>query len=257
LHFRVSHYNEKVRWALDYKRVPHTREALVPGFHIPRVRWLTGQNKVPVLVLDGSPLKGSSHILTEIERRWPEPPLYPAGATERDRALAIERHFDEEVAPDLRRLFWSTYFDHPALCAKMATTGFSGTVRGIWRAGYPLMLPLFRRNMGADAERIRRAHERLQTHFDRLESEIGAGGYLVGDRFTMADLSAASVMTAIIRPPQFSYPLPEPWPRELVDLRASVSHRAGFRWVLDIYARHRGASSEIAPARAPRAEATA
>ncbi len=31
LHFGISHYNEKVRWALDRKRVPHTREAFVPA----------------------------------------------------------------------------------------------------------------------------------------------------------------------------------------------------------------------------------
>ena len=29
LHFRVSHYNEKVRWTLDHKRWAHFREALV------------------------------------------------------------------------------------------------------------------------------------------------------------------------------------------------------------------------------------
>ena len=49
-HFRVSHYNEKVRrWALDYKRWPHTRQTLIPGFHVPVVRWLSGQNQLPIL----------------------------------------------------------------------------------------------------------------------------------------------------------------------------------------------------------------
>ena len=30
-HFRVSRYNEKVRWALDHKHWPHLRQALIPG----------------------------------------------------------------------------------------------------------------------------------------------------------------------------------------------------------------------------------
>jgi glutathione S-transferase len=29
----VSHYNEKVRWALDLKRIPHIRRSRVPGVH--------------------------------------------------------------------------------------------------------------------------------------------------------------------------------------------------------------------------------
>lgn len=33
---------------LDYKRWPHVREAMLGGFHIPKARWLTGQNKLYV-----------------------------------------------------------------------------------------------------------------------------------------------------------------------------------------------------------------
>ena len=32
-HLKVSHYNEKARWALDYKGVPHVRRAAIPGRH--------------------------------------------------------------------------------------------------------------------------------------------------------------------------------------------------------------------------------
>ena len=247
LHFRVSHYNEKVRWALDHKGWPHVREALVPGFHLRRIRSLTGRNELPVLMLDGVPLAGSSRILEEIERLRPEPPLFPADPAERTLACAIEKFFDDEVAPDVRRLFWFTYLARPADCARMATHGFSAATRTVWRAFLPVMRPAFRRNLGIDAVRIRRARERLGLYFDRLESQIGPSGYLVGDRFGVADLAAASIMTAIIRPPEFPYPLPEPWPPELVELRQSVADRAGFRWVLDVYARHRGASNELRP----------
>ena len=32
--FRLSMYPEKVRWALDYKGVPHIRHSLLPGPHV-------------------------------------------------------------------------------------------------------------------------------------------------------------------------------------------------------------------------------
>jgi glutathione S-transferase len=245
LHFRVSHYNEKVRWALDFKRWPHTREALIPGFHVGRVRKLTGQNKLPVLVLDGKPLVGSDNILAEIERLRPDPPLFPADPAERLRAVSIQTFFDDEVAPDLRRLFWSTYLARTSDCARMATVGASPAIRVAWRMAFPVMRPFFRRNMGVDAKAVRAAREKLSGYLDRLEAEIGPSGYLVGESFGLADLAAAAVMTAIIRPPEFPYRLPEPWPQELVDLREGVSNRSGFRWVLDIYARHRSPSCEI------------
>ena len=245
LHFRVSHYNEKVRWALDFKAWPHVREAQVPAFHVPRVRGLSGQNKVPVLIVDGEVWVGSSQIIAAIERARPEPALYPADPAQLERALAIEKYFDDEVAPALRRLFWSTYFPRPADCARLATDGFSGSTRFVWRALFPLLRPILRRNMGANAANVALARERLGGYFERVEAEIGPSGYLVGDRFGLADLAVASVMTAIVRPPEFPYPLPEPWPPELLDLRGSVAERGGFRWVLEMYTKHRGQSCEI------------
>ena len=49
----LSHYNEKVRWALDYKRIPHIRRSLLPGLHIIEARRLTGDmSTTPVLTLE-------------------------------------------------------------------------------------------------------------------------------------------------------------------------------------------------------------
>lgn len=244
-HFCISHFNEKVRWALDRKRWPHRRTALTPGFHLPRVRWMTGQEKTPVLELEGRFLYDSTHIIAELERLRPDPPLYPADPEERAKALAIEDHFDEEVAPDVRRLFWETYLPHPGLCARMATDGSRSVQRLLWRCMRPFMFPIFSRKLGLDRASLEQAHARLPGHFDHLESLIGPSGYLVGDAFSVADLTAASIMTAILRPPEFPYPLPEPWPPELIRLRDSFAHRRGFQWVMDIYANQRDPSAEI------------
>ena len=32
-HIEVSHYNEKARWALDYKGIPHELRVPMPGLH--------------------------------------------------------------------------------------------------------------------------------------------------------------------------------------------------------------------------------
>jgi glutathione S-transferase len=245
LHFRVSHFNEKVRWALDYKQWPHVRRTMVPGFHIVPIRVRTGQNKVPVLRLDGTWMTGSTAIITELERRRPDPPLVPSDRRARERALELVRVFDERIAPDLRRLFWSFYFPHAAAATALATDGASSSARTLWRLSYPMLRPVMRANMGASAKGVAAAAERLPSHFERLEAEIGASGYLVGDHFSIADLTAAAIFAAVVRPAEFSYALPEPVPPELDTWQAPLRERAGGRWVRDIYARHRGPSFEI------------
>lgn len=245
-HFRISHYNEKVRWALDHKGWPHRRVSLTPGFHIRKAKRLTGQSALPILEIDGRVLHDSSAILVELERMRPDPALFPTDEAERTRALAIEDYFDEQVAPDLRRLFWATYIDHAGPTTRMVTDGKSWFARVAFRAALPIIRPVFKPRLGLDPVTIEASRQKLGSFFDRLESEIRPSGYLVGDRFTIADLGAAAVMSAIIRPPQFPYPLPEPWPTGLIELRDSVKQRRGYQWVLDIYAKHRGTSAEIA-----------
>src|SRR6185436_18080347 len=56
-HISLSHYSEKVRWALDHKQIPHRRRAVVvPGAHMVAAAWLTRDPSnftFQVLELDG------------------------------------------------------------------------------------------------------------------------------------------------------------------------------------------------------------
>ena len=36
--FTISHFAEKARWALDYKRIHYQEKRLVPGSHVPIVK---------------------------------------------------------------------------------------------------------------------------------------------------------------------------------------------------------------------------
>jgi glutathione S-transferase len=58
----------------------------------------------PVLELDGVRIADSTAIIAAIEQRYPEPPLYPDDFADRQRALALEEWFDENVGPYTRRL---------------------------------------------------------------------------------------------------------------------------------------------------------
>jgi glutathione S-transferase len=249
-HFRVSHYNEKVRWALDFKRWPHRRTSLVPGFHLLHARGISGQSQVPILELDGDVLFDSTRIIEELERRQPSPALYPQDPAERTRALALEAYFDDEVAPALRRLLWSAYLEHPTLSARLAADGAPDWIRYSWLGLSPLFVPILRRNIGLSARTLKLARRRLSAYVDLLEDSILPSGYLVGERFSVADLSVAAVMSGLAGPAEFPYPLPAPVAPEFLELRERLEERAGMRWVRDIYARHRGTSAEIAPSAA-------
>src|SRR5215472_6888265 len=97
-HIPLSHYNEKVRWALDYKRIPHRRRVLGPDYLI-RAWRATGQGKLPILWLDGRAIADSTRIIAALEERYPDPSLYPSDAGSRARALGLEDDLDDTLGP--------------------------------------------------------------------------------------------------------------------------------------------------------------
>src|SRR5439155_22366277 len=112
-HLEISHYNEKARWALDYKGIAHVRRAVTPALQELTARRLRAGRTVPVLEMNGGAIGDSTRIIEEIERRWPEPPLYPSDPEERRRALELEEYFDESCGHDLRRGLFNDNLTEP------------------------------------------------------------------------------------------------------------------------------------------------
>jgi glutathione S-transferase len=75
----------------------------------------------------------------------------------------------------------------------------------------------------------------------RLERELGENEYLVGDRFSIADLTAASLFYPIALPPEFPYTSPswEELPEGARDFLGEMRERPGAKWVGEMYRRHR------------------
>jgi glutathione S-transferase len=244
-HLKVSHYNEKARWALDHKGVPHTRRAAVPGQHAKIARRLWGGTTFPVLVLDGEAIGDSTRIIEELERRHPDPPLYPADPETRRRALELEDFFDEELGPHTRLLVVSHELPDPDL--------FLGTfvpdLKGARRLSAKAMFPAIRRrtvaDFGIDDARCELAFAKVRAAGERFRAELQPSGYLVGDGFTVADLTLAALVSPVVAPEQFPYPQPQRGHPRLAPPRDALAESGLDEWAREIYARHRGRSAEI------------
>lgn len=243
--FRASHFNEKVRWALDWKGIPHERRSLLPGPHAPVVFWLTGQKSVPVLRLDGETIADSTRIIAALERRHPTPPLYPADETARRRALELEEYFDDEIGVHLRRFVFNAVLPDADFTADLMTPEFGGVTKAVYRALFPLTRMVMRFDMGIDDDAAARSRARVDAALDRLEREIRPSGHLVGDAFSVADLTAAALLSPLVNPPEYPYAQPPATPA--VDaIRERYARRPSVAWAREMYRRHRGTSSAVA-----------
>jgi glutathione S-transferase len=68
---------------------------------------------------------------------------------------------------------------------------------------------------------------------------------LVGDAFTVADLTAAAMLSPVLQPPEMQYPLRVELLPYLQEYRATLLRHSATHWAADIYRLHRGRSAEV------------
>ena len=234
--FRYSPYNEKVRWALDLKHVTHRRIDLLPGPHMRQVRRLSGQTATPVLTIDGRTVAGSSAILHELDRLHPVPPLKMTDPE----VAAIESLFDSDFGPRIRRKVLSILLGDLGYFSRLFGEGQPPAKRAMYRIVLPLAQDLVRRGNGiCGPASIEDGERAVQEGLTYVAERARATGYLVGDTFTAADLTAASILATVVNPPNSTMARPEPMPPSFAEWLGSVQAHPGAAWVRTIYARHR------------------
>jgi glutathione S-transferase len=246
-HLKVSPYNEKARWALDHKQIPHIRRTLDPPRHRAVARRLTGGRTFPVLVVDGEAIGDSTDIIAALERRHPDPPLYPEDHDEGRRALELEDFFDEELGPYARLLVVRCLLEDPELFLSTLTPDLSGLRRQAARAMFPLLRKKLTADFGIDATTIEHAFHRVRAAGSRFAAELEPSGYLVGNSFSVADLTLASMIAPVAAPREFPYPLPQRDHPLFEGVREAADASGMLRWARGIYSLHRGATAEFHP----------
>lgn len=212
-----SHYVEKVRWALDYKGVEWTAVEVDPFtkremHHLQCQTTLdTGRKAytVPTIRDDstGATLGESSSIIDYLERTYPMPPLYPADAAERDEVKRWMLWLDSTLGLAGRRLAYTQIaLEYPQLLAQLfiprsVTTGSARNLKARL-AGAVIA--------GVLTRRFRFLHNRTDRVFEQLEQclltaagRVSSRPYLVGERFTAADLTLAALMRPVMLVPYF------------------------------------------------------
>lgn len=238
--FEFSHFNDKARWALAFKGVEHERISYLPGPHMGKIKKLSGQQQTPVLELEGRVVSGSADIIHALEARFPEPSLYPQDQELRRQALAVQSRFDAEVGPASRTVLFSALVHEADYLCEMFARKAGNVQRWLYRATFPVAKGMIARGNGVkDPANVKAAFEIFARTLDDVAESTAATGYLVGDDFSVADLTAAALMAPLANPEHDDMRRPQPVPSRVQEVQAQFSGHPALQWVADMYARHR------------------
>jgi glutathione S-transferase len=239
-----SHYSEKARWALDFLGLDYTEDAWMPMLHLLATLPVGGRS-VPVLVDGGKVIPDSTEILLHLDARGPAGRrLFPEDPAERAAALDIEDFCDRRVGTASRSWVYSEMLVDPWGMGQRLGRGRPP----LQKALLPLAMTLARRGISR-AYKVKPGHpeeweKKLRAAFDEVGQRLAAstGRYLVGDRFSAADLTFAALAAPALFPP--GHPGMKASPDELParpravieDLRETPAGRHA----LFLYREHRG-----------------
>ncbi|MGH2965579.1 MAG: glutathione S-transferase family protein [Solirubrobacterales bacterium] len=228
----ISHYCEKARWALDRAGVRYRERP-----HLQLIHWLAvwragGGRTAPVLVCGERVLADSAEIVAEADARAPEGRrLYPEDPAQATEARELEREFDERLGPQGRLWMYDALRGRRDIAIAYACTGVPAWERRALPVAYPVVTRVIDRYLDITPATAARSAAEVRAVFAAVAERLSDGRpFLCGDRFTAADLTFAALAAAVLMPPEYGVPLPQP--EELPEPMAAVvrelrSHPAG------------------------------
>lgn len=199
LQFSTSHYCRKARLALGYKRISYQVQNLTPGLHVLKLKPLTGLTTLPVLlpqlVDQPAAIADSTQILKFLENYCSEPSFYLPDPHQQTEAWLLEDWLDESIGTATRFV----YYDFRAGEGKSIDPSFSSQ----------LVIQVVRRQYGITPAAVELAKSRLSTALKVLHDRWQAHPYLLGDRFSVADIAAAALLSPLALVP--TYRQAHPW----------------------------------------------
>lgn len=207
----ISHYCEKARWALDQLEVPYIEEPHAPLFHCLATGRRGGKQTVPVLVSGAKTFTDSTEILQYLDTLAPQKKLYPTTPELRHQVENLEDLFDTQLGPATRRWAYSYLFDDQALILRLWQQGSPPIEQALLPIIFPLIGRMVRQSFELSATSAATAYDQIKQVFDRVNHLLADGrSYLVGDRFSAADLTFAALAAPALRPENYgpkTYPI--------------------------------------------------
>ena len=239
----ISHFCEKARWALERAGLDYVEKRHIQIVHMAAVKRAGGGRTAPVLTTPEGTFGESAAILRYADDHGPEHlRLYPADEAQRAEVVALERRFDRVLGVEGRRWLYHEVFKDARRFAPYNLAGVPPWERRM----FPIVLApakvFINRYLRITDATVARALELVDEELDFVAGLLADGRrYLVGDRFSAADLAFAALCAPLVVPEQYGTELPQPdiMPPSMADpIRAWREHPAG-AFALRMFAQER------------------
>lgn len=204
-----SHYVEKVRWALDFKQLDW-RGIDIVAFTKKEMQRFDCAQTVPLIhdTITGVAISDSSPIIRYLDETYPEHPLLPADPAEREAVWQWMLRLDSSLGLHARRLgYTQVIMECPHVLSQLFMPNVAGGVftRRGWRVlAAPVLGAMLSLRFRFHRNREDGVYEALEAQLIPIAAQLERDGFLVGNRFSAADITLASLLRPLRIVPHFA-----------------------------------------------------
>ena len=235
--FPISHFCEKIRWALEFKNIDYEVKNLLPGLHVLKTKKLSPQTSVPILTHEGKAIQGSSEIISYLDKTFLTPSLTPIEIQARKEVLEWEEYIDREIGVNARLCCYHILLEYPDIVIPFFTQNGPWYWKPFLAVMFPKLKTKMTHRMKLNDVSAKKAKQDLRIAVDRLYSHYQEHEFLAGNQFTRADLTAAALIAPLCKPEKYGLNWPDKFPEKMEELITEFSGKT--KWVLDFYEKYR------------------
>ena len=238
--FEGSHYSEKVRLILDYKKLSYRKHEVTPGIGQLDLFRISGQSQVPVLKDGNEIIPDSTEIAKYLDAKYPERPIIPHDSEEKGLCLMMESWADESIGLNARKAMIGAFNQHANFRKAILPVAAPDFLKQMVGAVPSEMLSFLGAGVGFGPNAVKAAHNILHQNLEALCLLLEDSPYLAAEQPTLADFAVAG-LSMYLKFPAYNYiDLPESvCGKGIPGLADNPAYRLFFDWRDRLYADYR------------------
>jgi len=146
---------------------------------------------------------------------------------------------DEKLGETIRQILYHRLLAYPDFIRYCFTHPMPGYKQWIFSLLYPILRNKIYKTYVISDAKVEQARREFDVAMGEIEKTLSRRQYLVGEQFSRADLSVASMLSWLVMPPEHPFPwkaIPDPKTRTFYE---EYQNHPVYEWVRKMYRDHR------------------
>jgi glutathione S-transferase len=205
----ISPFCELARWVLERRGIYYNEECHAPIWNVPYTKKAGQTVNVPVVEAPDATFTIAGFLTYIDARARADEKLYPSDPVQRAEMDVLIKYVLTDLAIAVRMYVYANMLPNRKVTGPLMTCKSPWWEKATVKLLYPLQAWAMRKVLLINPASVEKSRVQMIAAFKEISKRIsGEGGFLFGDKLTMADLVFAAGTAPITLPPEYGAPFP-------------------------------------------------